>query len=185
MLVLHIKQSQTSARAGISLLEVLIAVAVFTISLGPITSSLFTSHSLVATNRETSIAMDAALSMVAELKTEDFSTLFRRYNPNPNDDPGAAGSAPGANFVVLGLDPLRDDPDGMVGQILFPGTGAELREDGADRGFGTPRDLNGDGVIDATDHGDDFNILPVMVRIEWTGHSGDRRIEFLSALTDA
>ena len=184
MSVIHTESAPASSQAGFSLLEVLIAVAVFAIALGPITSSLITSNSLVSTNRETSIAMDAALSLVARLKAEDFDSLYRRYNPDPGDDPNGSGSAPGANFVVLGLDPVSGDPDGMVGRILFPGTGAELLENLDDVEFGTPRDLNGDGAIDAVDHGDEFIILPIKVRIEWTGHSGDRFVEFVSALTD-
>ena len=33
-----------------------------------------------------------------------FAEIFASFNSNPNDDPGGAGTCPGANFEAFGLD---------------------------------------------------------------------------------
>jgi hypothetical protein len=46
-----------------------------------------------------------------------------------------------------------------------------------------PRDLNGDGVIDALNHADDYLILPVTLRLEWRGAAGNARQDYHTVLT--
>ena len=61
----------------------------------------------------------------------------------------------------------------------------ELREDAADTRFGTPRDLNGDGVSgDALDHSADYRILPVVIEVDWNGASGPAHVEFKTVLAE-
>ena len=90
---------------------------------------------------------------------------------------------------------LRDDnPGGMVGRIYFPTfcTTAgdveteELREKdldpeyityGVDVHLGMPRDLNGNGASnDPDDRAGDYYLLPVVVRLEWSGIAGPRSL---------
>jgi hypothetical protein len=82
---------------------------------------------------------------------------------------------------VKGLSPRAGDPDGKVGEILIPvvdgAEGPELREDLA------LRDLDGNGALDEANHARDYVLLPVTVRLEWTGAGGPRHIELRTLLT--
>ena len=51
-----------------------------------------------------------------------------------------------------------------------------------DASLGMPRDLNGDGVIDSEDHAGDYVLLPVKVRVNWRGITGDRSFEVCTVL---
>ena len=116
-----------------------------------------------------------------------FREVFACYNADPGDDLGLTIAARGPNFTVVGLDVQTGDPDGFCGRVLFPsvapGGAEELREDFVDAGLNMPRDLNGDGMVDALDHGDDYVLLPVRVRVEWRGISGPRQIELETMLS--
>ena len=169
-------------RGGFTLLETIIAVAAMAVVFGAMTSTLVTSNVLVQSNQETAIAMDAAASTLAELRATAFATAFATFNRIPDDDPGGVGTAPGAAFDVPGLAPQAGDPDGRVGLVLFPGNGTELREDAVDAAIGMPRDLDGDGAIDALNHAGDYLVLPVRVRVEWTGRGGSREVELVMTL---
>jgi hypothetical protein len=41
-----------------------------------------------------------------------------------------------------------------------------------------PRDLDGDGVVDALNHATNYVLLPVRVRVAWRGVSGARQLDF-------
>lgn len=177
------------ARAGFSLIETLMVMVVLAIGLGGMASVLGYTTALVQVDQETTRAANAAADMAETLRSADFPTLFARYNSDPTDDPGAPGSAAGRGFAVEGLQAVAGDADGLVGEIVFPtavgaGGALELREDVADVNLGTPRDLNGDALIDAADHADDYLILPVVVRLRWRGTTGERRFEFTTVLVN-
>ncbi len=97
--------------------------------------------------------------MTEQIHAMDATTVFTTFIGAPN-------------FDVTGLGAVADDADGLVGEILFPSVGGELREDVVDASLGMPRDLNGDGAIDALNHADDYIILPITIRIRWMGVSG-------------
>lgn len=172
------------SRSGFTALEVLITIAVFTIGISAVSSTLLASRSLNKTTRETSVALEAAESAMETLRGEAFEEAFARFNATDLDDP-AGGNSPGIRFAVDGLRVREDDEDGFVGEIIFPGNGVELREDFVDDELGMPRDLDGDGNVDANDHSGDYVLLPVRVRLEWTGQNGNRFIELNSVLFDA
>jgi hypothetical protein len=92
--------------------------------------------------------------------------------------------SPGNSFAVHGLSPQSGDADGCAGAIQFPGNGLKLREDGSDAELGMPRDLDGDGLTDATDHAGDYRLLPVRVVISWHGKTGNSSLELVTVLTD-
>ena len=173
-----------ASRAGLSLLEILVALTLLVIGAAAVSSNLVSARSLSRARSERAQASDAAASLIETLKGATFAEVFRSYNDDPSDDPGGAGTAPGSAFAVEGLDPRADDADGLPGEVLFPGSGSQLREDAVDVGLGMPRDLNGDGSIDATDHGADYGVLPVRVRVRWKGSSGDQELEFVTVLVD-
>jgi type II secretory pathway pseudopilin PulG len=173
-------------RGGFTLLEVAVATLVLLVAVGGLSSAVVSARQLARANEETAIA-DAAARATAEslqdrLVDVAFRDIFASFNADPGDDPGGPGTAPGKDFAVRGLSVRPDDPDGFVGEIRFPavdlGAGdLALREDFDDPSLGMPRDLNGDGDQDGADHSDDYVILPVTVRLEWKGVSGNRFLE--------
>ena len=93
-------------------------------------------------------------------------------------------SGPG-RLAIEGLNARRDDPDGLPGQILFPADPLDptsLREDLQAPEFGLPRDLDGDTIEDSEDHSGDYQMLPVVIRVQWRGGSGNRIIEVSTVL---
>lgn len=148
-----------------------------------LTTTQVSTLALSRTNQETSAAMDAAQSVMEAIGDEctgdDFSRIFARWNANPVDEPDGPGNA----FDVRGLEPAPDDPDGRVGEVVFPGDGIQLREDGEDRRLGLPRDLDlSGGPPDADDHAGNYRILPVLVRVRWSGASGVREIQVVGTM---
>lgn len=169
---------------GFSIVEILISATVFLLVSGAVVTTLVASSALNHTNRETVLAVQAAESMIEELKSTPFAEVFARYNDTVADDP-ATGVSPGIAFAVAGLAARADDADGMVGTIAFPGDGVVLREDVADAELGLPRDLDRDGAIDDQDKAASYRILPVRVRLEWRGANGNRALELVTVLTQA
>lgn len=170
-------------RSGFSLIELLVASTVLVLGMLGAIGTLTTVSRLGESNRESILAYQAARSMVESLQAEAFEEVYERFNADPADDPGGAATAPGPGFDVPGLAPQAGDADGLAGRVLFPvSAGNVLREDLVDASFGMPRDLNGDDVVDGDDHTFDCIVLPVRVRIEWTGRSGDRFVEFTNIL---
>ena len=161
------------------MVELMIGITLLVIGIGGMTAAVVSGNKLEATNEETMRAYEAARQVMEDLRAADFSTVFASYNTDPGDDPPGA---PGAAFAVPGLNLQLNDPDGMCGRVELPespgalGPAVQLREDLADPSFGMPRDLDGDGAIDAADHADDYAILPVRVLVEWRGRTGDRTI---------
>jgi hypothetical protein len=163
----------------------MIVISVLLVAFLAMSQSLVTSMRLTQINRESALATDGIHEVMEVLEgVEEFSQLYVLYNTIPDDDPGLEGSAPGSGFAVEGLAPVAEDPDGFVGEILFPTSGLELREDVVDEGMGMPRDLNGDGVIDALNHAGDYRILPVLVRLHWKGNGCERSMEVRTLIAD-
>jgi prepilin-type N-terminal cleavage/methylation domain-containing protein len=171
-------------RHGFTLLEVAISIGVMTIALAMFSSVIASSARIGTEKRQSSVAAHAARSLLEELRSEPFRECWARYNDDPADDPGGAGTAPGRFFAVDGLDPLPGDADGFVGEIVLPGWNGALREDAQDDLLGLPRDLDGDSIVDESDHAGDYAILPVMVRVEWQAPLGARRVEMYTMLVD-
>jgi prepilin-type N-terminal cleavage/methylation domain-containing protein len=164
----------SSRSGGFSLLEVLIAVSVFGVAMAAATGYQIASLALSRSNQDLSAATDAAQSMLETLRAEeDFALIFSRYN---------AVGAPGNAFDVRGLEPALDDPDGRVGEVIFPGDGVNLAENVADRLLGMPRDLNLDDDEDDVGPTIDYRILPVMVRVRWRGSKGDMQVQLVGTL---
>lgn len=164
--------SSRPARRGLTLVEISITMSILVGVLLGFCEALLGSMSASRSHRETALATDAARQIMETLQATDLSTVFAINNGVVADDPAGAVVRLGA-FAVPGLTPAPGDADGLCGEILFPeiiGAGAsQLREDVEDRLLNMPRDLNGDGVVDALDHSGDYMILPVIVRVTWRG----------------
>lgn len=159
-------------------------MTILAVAIAGLAGSLVSTLRLSRVNEETALADDAANALAAQLRGQDFRDVFALYNDVAADDP-AATPAPGADFAVLGLNVRDDDPDGFVGRVLFPsGAPGTLREDFVDASLGMPRDLNADGVVDAADHANDYVLLPVTIRLDWSGPTGNRFTELDLLLID-
>jgi len=53
-----------------------------------------------------------------------------------------------------------------------------------DERLGTPRDLNGDGLVDSVNHAGDYLLLPVSLTLRWKGKTGVRVLEIQTFLAD-
>ena len=167
---------RVSGRAGFSILELLIALTVLVAALVGFSQAIVGAGNLATSSRENALANEAARSLLEELRTTPIEEGFLRYNDDPGDDAGLV--VPGPHFDVPGLEPVPGDPDGLAGRVLFPvdpndpGVLLEdLQDPGANLAFGLPLDLNGDAFIDFFDHAPDYELLPVVVRIEWRSGS--------------
>ena len=144
-------------------------MSVLVVALLAYSQSVMASMRAAAGQREIDLATAAAHQTISELQASPFDQLFRLYNLDPADDPGGAGTAPGP-FIAVPLTAIENAPGGMVGQVILPTSAAagveELREDVVNQALGCPRDLNGDQVIDANNHEADYQILPLVVRMQ-------------------
>lgn len=167
--------------SGITVLEVTIASAVLVTGVVAYLQAMVLIGRAQQHTREVGRATQAARQVIESIEAEAFPEAFRRYNGEPTDDPGGAGTAPGKNFDVFGLSARAGDLDGLPGEVIFPSPTAqpgELREDFVDARLGMPRDLSGDGAIDGTtNYATNYRILPVRVRVVWVSPSGPGRVE--------
>jgi type II secretory pathway pseudopilin PulG len=163
---------------GHTLVEIVVALAILTVTGGGVLLCYLGGQGLGRTNRETDLAFHAALSAIDNVRSVPFEEAFARFNQDPADD--LPGDSPGSLFDVAGLTP----PEGAdaCGRIEFPGDGLTLSEDVEDEPLGMPRDLNADGLTDANDHADDYVVLPLRVRINWTGSGGERSVDVVTLL---
>lgn len=171
-------------RRGVSLLEVLIALVMFTIAAAAYAGALASTSESSAERRAASLAAAAARDVVERMRALPGHERFASYNASPADDPGGAGTAPGAAFDVEGLSPVDGDADGRVGEIWFPTLAGALREDVVDARLGMPRDLNGDTLVDALSHSSDYVILPVRVRVVHQMQGATRVFDLHTELVD-
>jgi hypothetical protein len=177
---------EDARRRGHTLLELMLVASVLLFALLLFSQTMGSAVNLGDVNHDSRIAMDAAGEIIETLDgVETFSEVFALYNDDPDDDPVAG--APGSNFAVAGLDPADDDPDGTVGEIVFPTEyvlgQTVLRESLVEPLLGMPRDLNGDGDL-LDDLTNDYRLLPVLVRLRWKSRTGVRVMEVQTLLAD-
>lgn len=175
-------------RRGLTLVEVTMALPIVLLGLGLFVQMLTAGARLRDVGREEVVAIAAAQVVLERMHNEPFRDLFRLHDPDPFDDPGGPGTAPGDRFDVEGLALAAD----RVGTIELPiwnmGTVVvplwELREDLAQAELGMPRDLNCDALLDDRDHSADYTILPVVVRVRWDGRHGQRQVALQTILAE-
>ena len=165
------------------MVELTVAITVMVIALCATASTVVTTNALNRQSHDTAVARKAAESVMEALRSTPIETVFALYNGAASDDPGGAGTGPGSSFAVEGLTPIAGAPGGVAGQIFFPSVGPDLRENVVDATLGMPRDLTGDILQDGFDHSDDYRVLPVRVRVSWTGRSGPRFVELSTLLS--
>jgi len=169
-------------REGWTLLEIVISTVILLTLLMGFSYGLVSSTSLGKATREQGAAREAARARLEEMRATTFEEILARFDGDPDNDP-AAGASPGAHFDVPGLTARTDDPDGRVGEIVFPlSEDGELFEDVELPRLGMPRNLSAEGEVDDLDHAADYRLLPVLVRLEWRGASGNSSFEMVTVL---
>jgi type II secretory pathway pseudopilin PulG len=188
MMIAHSHAVRSRPRSGFTMVDVVVAASILVIAIGGLSGSVISTMKLNRTNEETASAYAAVRTMTETIQDAEFGEIFATFNSDPNDDPDGAGTAPGSNFDVFGLDTRVDDADGMVGQVLFPTATAggvlQLREDVVDPALGMPRDLDGDSFADAGDHSADYILLPVTLQLQWRGADGNRQLQLSVLLVE-
>lgn len=174
-----------TARSGLTLLELCIAMAVLAVALVGYAKTVARTTTASRTSREAALANEAARVTMESMRAQAFANIFAMYNTTALDDPAGVAS-PGANFAVAGLEPRVGDADGMPGEIVFPVTTVagqpQLRENLVNAEFGMPADLTGEGTIDAVNHAANYKMLPVIVRVRWRGQGGPGMVEYQTIL---
>jgi hypothetical protein len=108
----------------------MIVLAIMMVAMSMFAHTMTSAARLDPVANETAIAAEAARTTLEHMRSVPFLERFPRYNADPSDDPGGAGTAPGNHFNVPGLTPLPANK--FVGEITFPSRGAEVREDVVD-----------------------------------------------------
>lgn len=170
--------------AGMTLIEIVIGLGVVVIALLGIMSALVSASRVDESASEQVRALNGAKSMIEQMKQVPFAEAWARFNSNPADDPGGAGTAPGCNFAIAGLRAQTGDADGLPGQILFPEALGNLSETAIDARLGMPvaKDLNGDGNSTGTNVNTTYQILPVRIVVDWHGARGRTHLELTTFL---
>ena len=168
---------------GFVIVELLIASIILAVALIGIAGALLGSSNLHASNSNVGLATLAAATVVEEVRGMTIADVYALHNSDKSDDPGGAGTAPGPRFEVEGLPPLADG--GGAGQILFPVAGSDLSEIPGGVFDGETWDLNLDTVIvKGARIISEVKILPIVVRVSWSGASGERSVEVRTVISD-
>ena len=192
-MICHARSSQRRAaaasRAGLTLLENLMTLGIMVVTVLGMAQALLDSMTTNTMNREVAVATDGARRVISDLQGADFGSIFALYNSSQTGNTLGGQTISAGAFAIDGLTPVNGDADGMVGQILLPestnflGT-VELREDLDNARFGMPRDLDGNGTSgDALDHSGDYQVLPVVIEVDWRGPKGPAHVEFKTVLS--
>jgi type II secretory pathway pseudopilin PulG len=170
------------AQHGFTLIELLASFSALLVVLLGFSRMLLSSHMATSSSQDAALAKEAARSMIEVLQASNLDDVYARYNASNNDDPGGMTS-PGPNFAVEGLSAAVDDADGLPGRILFPEKNGVLSELDSKPQYGWPMDMDRDGDPDGTaDVSSTYQLLPVVVRVEWRGRGGDSVLEFRTVL---
>jgi prepilin-type N-terminal cleavage/methylation domain-containing protein len=107
-------------RRGTTLIEVMIVMTIMVVAASLFSRMVIATAELRGVNRENGLAAEAARVVLEEMRNQPFAQVFHLYNPDPDDDPGGPGTAPGNLFVVEGLEPLAGAPSGTSLEVVLP-----------------------------------------------------------------
>jgi len=156
------------------LVEIGIAMTILLVALMAMGASTLRMSSLRRQNRERAVAQNAVRAIserihaTADRIRRDSDTWAADFTAEL-----AAGGGLGDTFAIEGLTPQ----DGQVTVGTIQVVIDETQTDAA-MGFelGMPRDLDADGAVDNADVSNTARILPVVVRAQWWGVSGNQQI---------
>jgi prepilin-type N-terminal cleavage/methylation domain-containing protein len=170
------RKSPPGSEAGLSLIEILISMALFSIGGLAVAGSLNYSLRLNAVNRETAVATQEARRVLEEIRSLPLEDVLKTYNDDPADDLDGYDTAAGNLFDLTSLAAPVGEEGGAKVEVVLPLSAGELLENLTNTTLGTIGDLDGDSKIDGKDHIEDFKVLPMAIRVRWKGAGGDREL---------
>lgn len=171
---LLLRSSRVRSRAGFSLVDVCVALFILAIAVGALVGSTFSAMRLEQVNESKAAASQELRSLLENMQSVNFASIYAAYNESPTDDPD-----PKYDYKDE-LDLSSRLPKGLCGdspvvQVEFPGDDkGGLYEDTVD--------LNGDGQFDKADHSGDYTILPVTLKLEWASPSGPQTLQLATLI---
>lgn len=154
----------SSYACGFTLVEIVVAMACLSIAITALCAAYLSAIRLDDVSQQSAIAAQNARRTLEEIPLENFSTLFSRYNADPSDDPGGAGTAPGSRNTVLSQFWVSQRYSNFAGSS-FPVTGIKSLPFDVP-GHGT---LHAIGRIEFPNYSATHSLHEVRVRIVWKG----------------
>ena len=174
----HVQHSigttERTGEAGISLIEVMVAVAVIMLGFLALGQTIVTTHTLERTSIERRTVLSTLRIVGEELRTvaDDAASDPDTWAQTILDEL-AAGTRLGTNFTVQGLYLQEGETTHGTIEVI-----TDERRTDADLGvpLGMPRDLDADGDVDNGDVRATASMLPVVVTLKYRGLNGNRTI---------
>lgn len=173
-------------RRGVTLIELIIAVAVLGLSLILLVSIIFSSGTVQESTRERAIAYNFVRKLLEEMRSAPFDPVL---NPTTNVFVQYKSGGTAYNTVTsatylrdnLGLNPPKSGPRL---EIIFPMRNGHLDETMTDTDLQMPKDLDWSGAATSTNVDATFRILPVKVIVHWSGiHNLQNQVQVCTFLT--
>lgn len=176
-------RSPSRTSRGFALVDICISLVILAIAMGVLVGSVFSAMRISQANEATATANHALRGVLETLSARTIQDVFALCNAEAADD--LPGEDPD-DTLVLPVE-LMSDANGepLSVSVTLPvedGAPGVLREDLEMPELGLPRDLNGDGAIDAADHSGDCVVLPILLTLEWTGPSGTQKVQMATLL---
>lgn len=173
----------SSHRAGFGLVDICVALVVLSTALGMLVAAIFSGIRLARTDEETAQACQALRTALTRLGSLDPRQAFAILNDEASDD---VQGQTAAQYLFV-VEELLTDRQGqpVTIQVTLPVDADQpgvLREDLELPALGLPRDLDGDGEIDGSNHAADAILLPLMLHLEWVGSSGPQSVQLATIL---
>jgi type II secretory pathway pseudopilin PulG len=160
--------------SGFTLVEIGMAMTVLLVALMAMGASTLRMSSLRRQNRERALAQNAIRLISEQLHAtaDEVRRAGGDWSPEFIAEISPGGSL-GNEFAIRGLNPQADTTTVGTIEVMVDETASD-----AETGFelGMPRDLDGDGQILSSDVSANARILPVVVRVQWRGISGNVQI---------
>lgn len=170
----HSTTSVNCSRGAFTLIEVVVAMAVFLAGMATLTLLAVQTSNLRRSTEERRVARNAlgaivqqarAISLFSQADAGGWAqAVIGAYQPGGN---------PGTDAAVKGLDPVDGAAAVAVVQVI---TDETLSDEQLGVILGMPRDLDGDGLATSGDVSATALLLPVVVTLQWTGASGENSI---------
>ena len=157
--------------SGMTLIEIVVAMAVLATILCALVSVLMSASKLDTLTRERGAAANAVVKMAELMRNRNFANVYDDYSP---------GGFTGNTFSVHDL---QGDFDPPVGTITFFVDETDTSTDG--KMLGLPMDLDGDGAVNTVDVSASHVLLPIKLNITWHGATGLVSLNFYFLLAQA
>lgn len=152
-------------RRGFMLVEVTLAVGVIAIAILAVLASITLAGRLSQSEREIALATEGIDKQLAELRNAPFNSLYQQFGPTGIQ-----------TFDVPGLSSPSGGPAGSI-QLVVNET-SNIPQ------LGLPRDLNGDGDALDTNVSSFYVLMPVTLNVQWTGPTGNQRVQLHTLLAN-